>query len=424
MGKSICSKARLIAIVMLVVAAFPGVSGALELEMWECWGGTRTNWIKEYIAAFEAENPGITVNVMTFGCGDITPKFITAYAGGVAPDLIMFQTFDITILAEQGMLTPIGPFMERDGLTTDIWYPSEIFSGVWNGVQYGLPVRSGGDANTILYLNVDHFQEVGLDVDAPMPTLDALREAGQKLVRYSGDQISRSPMRLADFPGGDFNNLAWIYAGGGQFLSEDLRRPLFTEGGAVEVFEKLHEISQSWFAAPADVLWGQFEAQTASMEHVGAWRWSFFKENEVNFRVIPLPRLREDIPYTGAHIGTWHYVIPQTGKAPGAAWELLKWLATREDTLGDFLLRQGRLAPIVAFNENPEYLTINPDVYKLSEAMALAAPVTMLPISRDLMTIHGQAARRAMLGEESVRGALLGAAEVISARLDEYWGVN
>lgn len=95
-----------------ILLVYSMVAGAAELEMWECWGDSRTEWIKGYIAAFEKEHPGITVNLTTMGCHEIADKFLVAYLGGVAPDLVMFQTFDIVAFADQGMLHPIDAYME------------------------------------------------------------------------------------------------------------------------------------------------------------------------------------------------------------------------------------------------------------------------------------------------------------------------
>lgn len=48
----------------------------------------------------------------TMGCHEIGDKFLVAYLGGVAPDLVMFQTFDIVAFADQGTIHPIDAYME------------------------------------------------------------------------------------------------------------------------------------------------------------------------------------------------------------------------------------------------------------------------------------------------------------------------
>ncbi|NLN18914.1 MAG: hypothetical protein GX162_06545, partial [Firmicutes bacterium] len=118
--------------------------------------------------------------------------------------------------------------------------------------------------------------------------------------------------------------------------------------------------------------------------------------------------------------GTWHYVIP-TGSHADEAWLLLRWLATRRDTIGDFLLRQGRLAPIVSFNNNPEYLKINRDILALAQAMSMAAPIQMLPISRRLMDIHAAALTEVVNGRKGSVVAMEEARRMVQPLLDEYW---
>ncbi|MGI6083175.1 MAG: extracellular solute-binding protein [Limnochordia bacterium] len=408
----------------IVACTLVGVASSVQLEFWECWGGHRTDWIKDYINEFEKAHPDITASVRTLSCSesDLIQKFVVGYAGGVAPDLIMFQTFDLVGFADKGMLMPIDDYMSRDGLEPRLWYESELASGRWNGKQYGLPVRAGGDANTIIYRNVDLFETAGLDATKTPETLDELHEAGLKLVRYDANgSIVVSPMALTTT--GDYNNVAWIYAANGQFLTDDLRSPAFHQGAALDVVEKLSQINLSWHRSPGDARAGRanFLAGKAAMYQTGAWEWSYIAAQEgFNFAVGPRARLNTKIPYAGAHIGTWHYVIP-AGSHADEAWLLLRWLATRRDTIGDFLLRQGRLAPIVSFNNNPEYLKINRDILALAQAMSMASPIQMLPISRRLMDIHAAALTEVVNGRKGSVVAMEEARRMVQPLLDEYW---
>lgn len=422
------SKLHLICLLVIATALYAytlgGTAAPVELEFWECWGGHRTDWIKGYIEEFEKAYPHVSVAVRTMGCGanDLIQKFVVAYAGGVAPNLIMFQTFDLVGFADKGMLLPIDQYLTRDKLEPSLWYESELASGRWNGQQYGLPVRAGGDANTIFYRNVDLFNAAGLNAAKPPETLDQLHEAGLKLVRYDADgSIVVSPGCLATT--GDYNNVAWLYAANGEFLTKDLRAPAFHQGAALEVVEKLSQINLSWHRSPGDVRAGRanFLNGKAAMYQTGAWEWSYIASQEgFNFAVGPRPRLNASVPYAGAHIGTWHYVIPK-GSHADEAWLLLRWLGTRRDTIGDFLLRQGRLAPLVAFNSNPEYRKINKDILALANAMSMAASVQMLPISRQLMDIHASALTDVVYGRKGSVVAMEEARRIIQPLLDEYW---
>ena len=292
------------------------------------------------------------------------------------PDLIMFQTFDLVGFADRGMLMPIDDYLARDGLEPSMWYESELASGRWGGRQYGLPVRAGGDANTIIYRNVDLFEAAGLDATRSPETLDELHEAGLKLVRYDADgSILVSPMALTST--GDYNNVAWIYAANGRFLTDDLRAPAFHQGAALEVVEKLAEINLSWHRSPGDARAGRanFLAGKAAMYQTGAWEWSYIAAQEgFNFA----DRAPGSSEYQGTLCGGSYrdlalcHVPPDlTLMKPGCfcAGSPLR------DTIGDFLLRQGRLAPIVSFNSNPEYLKINREYWLWLTAMSMAAPI-------------------------------------------------
>jgi maltose-binding protein MalE len=85
------------------------------------------------------------------------------------------------------------------------------------------------------------------------------------------------------------------------------------------------------------------------------------------------------------------------------------------------LLKQGRLVPIPAMNNNPEYLKINKDIMTLARAMSMAAPVPMIPITKQLMDIHAQAMNSIVHGKIAAEAALTDARLQAQARLDEYW---
>ena len=261
-----------------------------------------------------------------------------------------------------------------------------------NGQQYGLPVRAGGDANTIFYRNVDLFN-AGLNAGKPPETLDQLLRR-LKLVRY--DATDLSSCHQGAWQTGDYNNVARLYAANGVSL-----KTYGTSFTRVLRWRWLKLSRSTCRGIAAQVMCVQVASISTARRRCTKQVPGVVvhREPRASTSLGPRPRLNASVPYAGAHIGTWHYVIPK-GSHADEAWLLLRWLGTRRDTIGDFLLRQGRLAPLVAFNSNPEYRKINKDILALANAMSMAASVQMLPISRQLMDIHASALTDVVYGRK------------------------
>src|SRR5690606_10200964 len=131
---------------LCVVTFFPAAlmptaaAQEIHLEVWHAWTGFREPLVDKMLQDFMAEHPHIKVTHRI--ASDLHEEFTLAYAGGVAPDIIMVTTKHLVALADQGVFVELDPWLERDGISRDIWIPGEITSGEWQGKIYGL--GSGG----------------------------------------------------------------------------------------------------------------------------------------------------------------------------------------------------------------------------------------------------------------------------------------
>lgn len=421
--------ARGFALALALVALMTGAVAAQEtLTLLHCWGEHRAEWVEEMAASFSAAHPGIEVSVQLTGCGNtLREAFLTAYLGGASPDVVMIHSLDIPAMAELGALTPLDGYIERDGIPFSTWYPSEIGSAHWQGSHFGLPIRTGGDANTLLYYNKDLFGAAGLP-DSPPTTWAELDDAARKLIRYQGDDLVQAA--IAPY-GGDSWTLAWLASGGGNLLSEDGRTVLFGSPEAADTaayaYSHFAELYRGGLAELDAFVNGQggirsaFPAGTLAMQFNGSWEASYITDAnpDVNFGIGLRPS-REPGGSPGAHAGTYHYAIPAGVKNPDAAWELVKWLTLREETAGYFMLRQGRPSPVVAFNSNPAFLELNPYWYVIGEALARVTPITLIPVVGEVIGFFDRAFMAVLRGEASP-SALSDAARQAQAVVDAFW---
>lgn len=139
----------------------------------------------EMIAAFEAENPDVTVEVETAPFDEYFSVLQTQVAGGDAPDAFELNFENFVAYAENDTLADLGPFMAGDAdLDTGAYYQPALNAFGIDGTQYGLPQSY---STVMLFYNKDLFDEAGLDYPTDDWTWDEERAAAEALAALSDD---------------------------------------------------------------------------------------------------------------------------------------------------------------------------------------------------------------------------------------------
>ena len=168
----------------------------IHLEVWHAWTGFREPLVDKMLQDFMAEHPHIKVTHRI--ASDLHEEFTLAYAGGVAPDIIMVTTKHRS-LGGSGRFRRAGSLGERDGISRDIWIPAR--SRRANGrARSGLPIRTGGESGNVLYYNKDVFAEAGLDGSRAPANWDELYNVSPACA-HDGDDIVLNP--IIDITDGD-----------------------------------------------------------------------------------------------------------------------------------------------------------------------------------------------------------------------------
>src|SRR5215217_4752653 len=103
-------------------AAKPDKLEPAEITLWVGFTQRELKVFKDAVEVFEAKNPGITVKVV----GGITDdKIVAASRGGKAPDVAQsFSADNSGAFCSSGAWIDLGPYMERDGISDDIFPPA------------------------------------------------------------------------------------------------------------------------------------------------------------------------------------------------------------------------------------------------------------------------------------------------------------
>lgn len=172
---------------------------------------------KEAVKRFEAENPNIKVEVTTIPYPEYQQRLLTAVQGGNAPDVATLDQIWVAAFAEAGAIDPLGDQAKAAGLTQDMF-----FKGAWDSANYkdqlwGIPFNV--DVWFFSYYNKKLLQDAGID-PASMQSWKGLKAAAEKL---TDKEKGRFGVGLFAHKGEDTTVIldSFIFSNGGHVLNED-----------------------------------------------------------------------------------------------------------------------------------------------------------------------------------------------------------
>ena len=115
--------------------AFPA-SGHAEDIVLKFWDDQQTEsglsqYQQEAVKSFEAENPGIKVEVTTIPYPEYQQRLLTAVQGGNAPDVSTVDQIWVAAFAAAGAIDPLDDLAKSAGITASTFFP-----GAWASANY------------------------------------------------------------------------------------------------------------------------------------------------------------------------------------------------------------------------------------------------------------------------------------------------
>ena len=123
------------------------------------WDVSQNNYINEVIAAFEAANPGITIELQDTPSTEYITKLNTQLNGGSDVDMFFVKEADKTkTFYDRGQLADLTPYIEAAGVDMSTYNGTDA-NFIFDGKTYGMPVRTD---QYVLFYNKDIFDAAGL----------------------------------------------------------------------------------------------------------------------------------------------------------------------------------------------------------------------------------------------------------------------
>lgn len=316
--------------------------------------------------------------VYTGGYDDTKLKAQAAAKAGKPPAVVLMSANFNVDLKLSGDIMSLEPMLKADQTTREAYlqdfWPALHANAVVDGELYGVPFHN---STPLLYYNVDHFKEAGLDPAKPPRTWAELADAAKKLTK--GD---RSGFLM---PAG-YDYLGWLMealslSNGGRYFNEEYGGEVYYDQpsmlGAARFVEDLifkHKVTPQGVTEAGGVSTAFF-AGKASMVLLSTGSLSFIRENmKQGYDVAFVPRnVRNAVPIGGASLVMFN---GQSEDSKKAGWKFIKWLTTAE-TLGGWSRFTGYFAPRKSAYDKPEmkeFIAKNPDAKVALEQLPFAKP--------------------------------------------------
>ncbi|TQK51731.1 carbohydrate ABC transporter substrate-binding protein (CUT1 family) [Streptomyces sp. SLBN-118] len=173
------------------------------ITMWA--QGTEGEKLPELIKGFEAENPGVKVNVTAIPWGDAHAKYQAAIAGGTTPDVAQMGTTWMADFASSFQGVP-------SGIDTSDIFPDGKATAVVKGATVGVPWYLD---TRVIYYRADLAKKAGYS--SPPKTWDEFKAMAKALQTKAG---AKWGIALPPGGGGTFESiLPFAFSGGASLMN-------------------------------------------------------------------------------------------------------------------------------------------------------------------------------------------------------------
>ncbi len=314
----------------------------------------------------------------TGGYDDTKLKAQAAAKAGKPPSVVLMSANFNVDLKLSGDIISLEPMLKADETTRDEYlkdfWPALHANAIVDGELYGVPFHN---STPLLYYNVEHFKEAGLDPTKPPRTWAEMADAAKKLTK--GDRHGFM------MPAG-YDYLGWLMealsmSNGGRYYNEDYGGEVYydtpTMLGAARFVEDLifkHKVMPQGVTEAGGVSTAFF-AGKASMMLLSTGSLSFIRENmKQPYDVAFVPKnVRNAVPIGGASLVMF---AGQNEESRKAGWKFIKWLTTA-DTIGGWSRFTGYFAPRKSAYDKPamkEFIARNPDAKVALDQLPFAKP--------------------------------------------------
>jgi ABC-type glycerol-3-phosphate transport system substrate-binding protein len=345
--------------------------------------------VKKVIAAFEAENPDIKVELDTYPFRQLFETIeVRMKAQDANLDMISVDVPLVASYSLRGYLAPLDDYFTADDIKKT-WLEESGKAGTYNGHFMAAPQNT---SSQFMYINRKLFQDAGITPPkgfGPDQTIDfqQISEIAAK-DRWTWEQVVDAAKKLTRETDGktetwgfEFDQVSRLYQI--QCLGESLGQPLLSPDGLkasgylnsekwVRAGQWYSDLFNKWKVSPKSVAPDEspalFSGGKVGIFAGGEWNVPRFKEAGVDFLVAPFPYFADGKPVTGT--GSWHIGISKSSQHKAEAAKFIKFLTASEKGSQIWFDSQGQVPATLALQSAIEqdalYKSFPKDAYLLA----------------------------------------------------------
>ena len=395
---------------LLTLAAWSAQAQKRTLTLWsphDQWKKS-LEYYEKNLPEFKKKHPDVEVKYVHIPYEGHDAKYLTAFAGkSGAPDL--YQGKVAYYAGAIGVADP-APADLQAAWNRDLIDVTQNFFKV-KGQWYGYPVSS--DLGMMLYYNVDHFKEAGLDPNRPPRTFAEMLDYAKKLARYDGSgklirnglavRYNGAPIGLAD------KALPFIHAFGGKLYASDGKKAsgVFNAkesvAGLAYMYDLVHQskVASLELGKPVET----FAAGKSAMIFREGWLEGWMAGNApgIKYQIAALPEGPGGYPGLSVLFG-WSWMVFNNSPNKDLAWDWMRAQATDKADL-DLAKLEGYL-PVRKKNFEDPYVSSRKD-YAANKVILGHSPGPYYdhPFINEVGTQAGEAVQAVLFGTEAQKAA-------------------
>lgn len=300
-------------------------------------------WQEKLLPEFNKAYPNIKVEIEGVPYDELlTKSMLDLTATAPEYDIVIVDDPWTPQLAEVGGLLDL----KSDAVTGwtdedydwDDFYAAPLAASEWDGVQYGVPLRS----NLLnRFINTSLYEAAGVEVPDESQTWEEFLEEGEKLVRDTNGDGAADVWALSTmWTRGTLTPTVWqtiLDSNGGSLFDEDMN-PTFDDDLGAEALQMHKDLMQ---IAPPGAEAHNFDEPLAAFR--GGTVANMFLWGSVYYGTAVDPATTtltpDEVIVTtmpagtdgpSSHRGIWSGSINKNSEHPEAAWALLQWMSSKE----------------------------------------------------------------------------------------------
>lgn len=372
--------------------------------------------VQQNLQRFEMLHPSIKINWSPIP-GDYATKMRANVASNTVPDVFYLLSAMSSKYISAGKLLNLSPYMARDGIKADAYYPSLLHPFVCaRGQIYGLPK----DWSSLgVFYNKQMFQAAGLSDPASDWTWQDMQNDARKLTHNAGTPNSVYGAVLS----ADLSRWgAFLHTAGGSVLNRDGTQAAFDSPQGVSALQFYDSFFKNQSGAQPTTVgapWSgdAFGKQRAAMVIEGSWLIPYLHTTYpgLPYSVAPLPVApngqRGNLAFTNA------WAAYASTPHPAAVWELIKYMTGA--AVQERQLNAGFALPTLRSLANAPYFSTHPASKVLFDAAPYSIADYYGPLDTGIHTVLSNAISAVLLNKQDPRAALRDASIMVNNALQE-----